>query len=121
MVPNEEQLARQAIAMRPKQTVAGAPPEAIPRVSPSMWAVLQPLIDAYDPPRPSGRRRGSDSRMMLDAMLYRLTTGCAWNRLPAGFPHASSVYRTYRRWLVAGLLDRLIAQILDAHLRGEAL
>ena len=48
---------------------------------------------------------------MLEAMIYRLRTGCPWRDLPSEFGPWSSVYTRWRRWnlsgLWAGVLDLL--------------
>jgi transposase len=87
---------------------AGATSTAvIPRISDALWQELAPLIERCDPPAAVGRHR-VEVRPVLEAILYRMALGCSWSRLPSFFPHTSSVYRTYRRWLEAGLLDQII-------------
>lgn len=48
---------------------------------------------------------------MLEAMIYRVRTGCPWRDLPSEFGPWSSVYTRWRRWnlsgLWAGVLDLL--------------
>src|SRR5579884_2364108 len=84
-----------------------------------MWATLEPLIAQRDPHQRRGRRRGDD-RAMLEAILYRLITGRGWHQLPREFPHASSVYRAYRRWLASGLLEEIIRHILTYRTADQA-
>jgi transposase len=40
-----------------------------------LWAVLAPLIAEVDPPKPTGRRR-VDARASLNAILFRMRSGC---------------------------------------------
>jgi transposase len=40
-----------------------------------LWAVLTPLIAAVDPPKPTGRKR-ADARAILNAILFRMRSGC---------------------------------------------
>lgn len=40
---------------------------------------------------------------MLEAMIYRVRTGCPWRDLPSQFGPWSSVYTRWRRWNLAGL------------------
>jgi transposase len=92
-----------------------------PKISDALWQELVPLIEAHDPPARVGRHR-ADMRLVLEAILYRLALGCSWNRLPSSFPHTSSVYRAYRRWLEAGLLDQVVDRTLAFQAgRSEAL
>jgi putative transposase len=77
------------------------------RVSDTGWDVVQPILEKYDPPRRLGRKR-IDQRKALDAIVYRLRSGCRWNHLPKEYPDDSSVHRTYQRWQRLGVLDRVL-------------
>jgi transposase len=95
-------------------------PATIPRVPDELWAKLRPIIDAHDP-QTLGRKR-IDPRAALDAIIYHMVTGCAWNRLPDSFPDDSSVHRTYQRWRRLGVLDLLLRKIVEesqAHQRSD--
>lgn len=46
-------------------------------------------------------------REVLNAVLYRLRTGCQWRSLPHDFPRWDLVYRTYRRWILVGYWEEL--------------
>jgi putative transposase len=82
------------------------------RVPDSLWAVVRSVLDAHDPPKRTGRQR-IDQRAALDAIIFRLRSGCQWNRLPAEFPDDSSVHRTFQRWVRAGVLERVWASLLE--------
>jgi len=88
-------------------------PTELPRIPDGLWAKLDPLIQRYDPPAKVGRRR-TNQRRVLDAILYRLVTGCPWNELPPTFPHPSAVYRTYQRWLRYRLMDEILQVIITS-------
>ncbi len=53
----------------------------ITRLSDEDWAKVRPVLEANDPPRGLGRKR-ADPRRVLEAIIYRLHTGCPWNALP---------------------------------------
>jgi putative transposase len=53
-----------------------------------------------------------DARKALDAIIFRMRTGCQWNRLPKEFGDDSSVHRTLQRWEEAGLFEELWAILL---------
>ncbi len=82
------------------------------RVPDDLWQRIKPLLDEYDPPKPTGRKR-IDARLALDAVLFRLRSGCQWNQLPQEFPDDSSVHRTFQRWIRLGLFDHLWAALLN--------
>jgi transposase len=59
------------------------------------WDVIAPLM-----PEPSslGRPRKTDLRMVMNAILYILATGCQWRALPKDFPPRSTVQGYFYRW-----------------------
>ena len=73
----------------------------------AQWAILQTLL----PPAPGGgRRRQTDMREVVNALLYLMRTGCAWRMLPHDFPPPGTVYDYFRQWCRTGT----IAQIHEA-------
>lgn len=72
------------------------------------WEILEPLIP---PAKPGGRPRTTVMREVLNAINYRLRTGCSWQMLPHEFPPHQTVYDYFRQWSRDGtwqaLNDRL--------------
>src|SRR5215217_7119499 len=58
------------------------------RVPVELWEKIEPILAQRDPPKSTGRRR-IDQRAALDAIIFRLRTGCQWNHLPKEFPDDS--------------------------------
>ena len=58
---------------------------------------------------PSGKRPGRrpthDRRLILEAIVYQMQTGCAWNALPKHFPPYQTVYTQLRQWQETGIWD----------------
>lgn len=77
-------------------------------VTDELWSVIEPILTELDPPKQMGRPR-IDARRTLDAILFRLRSGCQWNQLPERFPDDSSVHRTFQRWVRLGVFERLWA------------
>jgi len=51
---------------------------------------------------------------VLDAVIFRLRTGCQWNRLPKEeFPDDSTVHRAFQRRVELGVLDRIWAALVE--------
>src|SRR3712207_3827122 len=46
-------------------------------------------------------------RQFVEAVVYVLCTGVAWEDLPERFGRPNSLHRRYRRWAVAGIWDGL--------------
>jgi transposase len=90
------------------------PQEPLPtlwRIPDDLWEKLQPLIEALDPPKPTGRKR-VEPRSILDAILFRLRSGCQWNHLPKELADDSTAHRTFQRWVQLGVFDRLWALLV---------
>jgi putative transposase len=65
----------------------------------AQWEHLSPLIP---PAKTGGRPRSVDIRAVVDAIFYRIKTGCQWRQLPRDFPPWSTVAGYYRIWRRAG-------------------
>jgi len=68
------------------------------------WMVTAPFIP---PAKRGGRRRTTDMREAVNAMLYIAASGCAWRLLPKCFPPVSTVRRYFYAWRDAGLFDAI--------------
>jgi transposase len=68
------------------------------------WALAAPFVP---PAKIGGRRRTTDMREVLDALLHLASAGCAWRLLPKCFPPASTVRRYFYAWRDAGLFDAI--------------
>ena len=54
-----------------------------------------------DPPKSTGLKR-VDSRRMLDGIVFRIRSGCQWNRLPRDLGDDSIIHRTFQPWVELG-------------------
>lgn len=59
------------------------------------WAILEPLLIINTGP---GHPIETDLRAVLDAIFYRIRTGCQWRFLPKDFPPSGTVYYHFRKW-----------------------
>jgi putative transposase len=82
------------------------------KISDELWKKLHPILNAADPPNLIGRKR-INARAALDAIIFRLRSGCEWNHLPNEFPDDSSVHRTFQRWEQIGVLDQIWAALVE--------
>jgi putative transposase len=83
------------------------------RVPDEMWKLIEPILLEYDPPAATGRKR-IDQRAALNALIFRMRSGCQWNQLPEEFPDDSSVHRTFQRWVESGTLQRIWAVLIES-------
>ena len=78
-------------------------------VDDELWELIEPLL-----PRTTRRyrhpgRRRIDDRKVLNGILFVLTTGIAWQRLPRelGFGSGMTCWRRLRDWQQAGVWQQL--------------
>lgn len=83
------------------------------RVPDALWERMVPILAELDPPKPTGRPR-TNPRAILDAIIFRMRTGCQWNHLPKDFPDDSVVHSAFQRWVRLGVLERLWAVVQTA-------
>jgi putative transposase len=83
------------------------------QVSDELWAVIAPILRELDPPKATGRPRVA-ARATLDAIIFRLRSGCQWNQLPERFPDDSWVHRTFQRWVRLGVFARIWSALVGA-------
>ena len=68
------------------------------------WAALEPLL----PPRPrTGRPPKWSRRVMADAIVHLVRSGCSWRMLPPHFPPWPTVHCQLARWHRDGTLKRM--------------
>jgi putative transposase len=92
----------------------------VPTSLPTIWQCpddlwdefIEPTLRRLDPPKKTGRKR-IDQRRALNGMIYQLRTGCQWNALPREFGSDRSIHRTMQRWIERGVLDEVIALLID--------
>ncbi len=58
-------------------------------------------------PDGSGKKRTVDIREVLNAIFYRVRTGCQWRMLPKEFPSWNHVWYYYRTWRNNGTWDTI--------------
>ena len=68
------------------------------------WELVAPFVP---PAKRGGRRRTTDMREVINAILYIAGSGCAWRMLPKCFPPVSTVRRYFYAWRDAGLFDAI--------------
>lgn len=70
----------------------------------AQWEILRSLLP---PPSGGGRPRKTDLREVVNAILYVLRTGCAWDLLPHDFPPPGTVYDYFSQWRRNGTIARI--------------
>jgi putative transposase len=73
-------------------------------ISDEAWAAVQRLFPG---PAATGRPLKWPVRLVFEAVLYLLRTGCQWRYLPSEYPPYTTVQRHFYAWRDAGLIERL--------------
>jgi putative transposase len=80
----------------------------------AQWALIEPLLP---PPDTSGAPRTTNLRHAVNAMLYRLKTGCQWKMLPKDFGIPwRTVYNWHEQFAWRGVWER-VQRALAAEVR----
>jgi putative transposase len=77
-----------------------------------LWQRIEPILLEDAPPQRTGRKR-ADWRRALDGILFRMRSGCQWNKLPKEFGDDSTVHRWFQRWCKKGVLRRIWALLVE--------
>ena len=79
-----------------------------------LWEQVHPVILEMDPSKATGRKRVAPRRI-LDGIIFRMRTGCQWNRLPKELGDDSTIHRTFQRWVELGVLERIWAVLIEEY------
>ena len=77
-----------------------------------LWEQIHPVILELDPPKATGRQRVAPRRM-LEGIIFRMRSGCQWNRLPKELGDDSTIHRTFQRWVQLGVLEGVWAVLVE--------
>ena len=73
-------------------------------VSDVVWEKIAPLLPGKMTDRGVTAR---DNRLFLEAVLWRVRTGLPWRDLPDEFRNWNNVFQRFRRWVRAGVFERI--------------
>ena len=77
-------------------------------VSDAAWEKIASLL----PGKASDRGvTAKDNRLFLEAVLWRVRTGLPWRDMPGEFGNWNSIFQRFRRWVRAGVFERLFEQL----------
>ncbi|RTQ44492.1 IS5 family transposase, partial [Hymenobacter gummosus] len=74
------------------------------------WKLIQPHVLGK---AGTAGGTGRNNRRFVNAVVYRVRTGCAWRDLPERFGPWNTVARRFRRWAVAGVWERLFQAVQE--------
>jgi putative transposase len=75
-----------------------------------LWERIEPILERRYPPAPTGRPRAG-LRLVLDAVIHRMRSGCQWNQMPERFGPSSTVHAWFQRLAADGALREVWAAV----------
>ena len=60
-----------------------------------------------------GNRAVHDKRILVNAVIYMIITGCQWRMLPKDFPHWSTVHSFFRRAKQKGIWEKIMKILVE--------
>ena len=93
------------------KNVAARPLETIWEVPDELWERLEPILLSHYPPAQTGRPR-ADLRRVVNGVVFRMRSGCQWNRLPERFGDDATAHRWFQRFVKDGVLEQLWAVLV---------
>ncbi|MEG8184652.1 IS5 family transposase [Nocardia terpenica] len=79
-----------------------------------LWVLVESVLPKFEPRRQGGGTAPVEERAVFTAVVFVLTSGCAWRMLPASFGvTVPTAHRRFTVWTEAGLWRRLHRAVLD--------
>jgi len=75
------------------------------------WAVLEPLLLAFEDRVRPGPVREVDLREVVNTLRYQNRTGCQWRLLPHDLLPKSTVYDYFTKWRDHGLFRKIVSEL----------
>jgi transposase len=78
------------------------------------WDVVRPFL----PPRSRVGRPRADDRMVLNGILYVLTTGCRWMDMPLEYGSYKTAWKRLKKWQEMSIWDRIFRALASIREHG---
>ena len=82
-------------------------------VTDEQWALLEPLVLAFENRIRPGPEREVDLREVINTLLYLNRTGCQWRLLPHDLLPKSTVYDYFAKWRDQGLWSKIVTALRE--------
>ena len=77
-----------------------------------LWQRIEPVLGEFWPRKATGRRT-ANWRKMVNAIIFRMRTGCQWDQLPEKFGPKSTVHDWFQRWNRNGIMAKIMAVLVE--------
>ena len=75
------------------------------------WRLIAPLLPENRPRRDLRGRPLSNSRAVLNGVLWIISTGISWSLLPRTFPPYQTCHRRFKAWHEEGIFEDMLKQL----------
>jgi len=89
-----------------RKTAKKPPPDTIWELPDGLWGIIESLLDERYPAKATGRPRVG-LRPVINGIIFRMRTGCQWNKLPKHFGSDRTVHRWFQRFCHDGFFEGL--------------
>jgi putative transposase len=100
------------MAKRQRKRRTRKPLGVIWEIPDALWTRIEPILSRFWPSKTTGRPV-AQWRKMLNAIIFRLRTGCQWEQLPEKFGPKSTVHDWFQRWNKAGIMEQIMAVLVE--------
>lgn len=100
------------MAKRRKRRRKREPLGVIWEVPDALWEKIAPILSEFWPKKATGRPV-AEWRKMLNAIIFRMRSGCQWGQLPEKFGPKSTVHDWFQRWNKAGIMAKIMAALVE--------
>lgn len=88
----------------------------LPELTAERWELLRPLL-----PKPAGTGRPAmEHRLIIEGIVWIMSTGSSWRDLPARFGPWQTVFRRYQRWRKEGRWTHLLQALQQPQVLSSA-
>lgn len=83
-------------------------------ITDDQWRQIAPMLPESRPRRDPRGRPLSNTRAVLNGVMWVLSSGSSWASLPRTFPPYQTCHRRFKVWHDEGVLERILSQLLGA-------
>ena len=76
-----------------------------------LWRRIEPILKEFWPRKATGRKV-ANWRKMLNGIIFRLRSGCQWEKLPERYGPKSTVHDWFQRWVQGGIFEKIWAVLV---------
>lgn len=80
-------------------------------VSDDLWERILPVLRKFWPKKKTGRKL-ANWRQIFNGIIFRMRSGCQWEKLPPKFGPKSTVHQWFQRWNQNGIMAKIMAALI---------